>query len=619
MELHTSMSDQFLNLINRIIEENLDNEHFSVDDLAGKAGLSRSMLHRKLIKLIGKSASDLITEKRLLRAKELLENNVATASEIAYRVGFSSPSYFNKVFKQHFNISPGDVRKGAATSQYHMATEQTKEITYSNKFNISHWWLYLVIVSFAIIILVGGVLILSKGKNPKEKSIAILPFDNLSSDKENQYFADGIVEDLLDRLSTIKDLKVISRTSTEMFRNKGNKSVPEIAEILGVKYILEGTVQKNLDKIRISVQLIDAKKDDHILSKQFERNLSDLFELQSEIALKVAAELDAVLTEQQTSEIQRNYTTNTKAFEFYQIGRFHASKRWIEGYKKSIEYYEKAIAEDPDYGLAFAGLSDTYHLMAIQGWIDKNEGKEKAIQLAHRALELDPSLAGPHTVLGSLYTYIDWDWEKAEKEFRKAIELNPNYSTAHQYYSELLTILHRDKEAREHIDKATELDPFSFIIRFINGMQYYTQGKFKETLSEFEICHDLVGNHQWLLRMEFEIYYQLRMENEAIKSFKQYGKYFHCYDPSITDSVYANEGLDGLLRVKIKGEGYQLIVASDYILLGEYEKAIDILEKEYSKNNIGDPMYFSKFEFRRIQENPRYIALLKKMGLPPPP
>jgi TolB-like protein len=218
----------------------------------------------------------------------------------------------------------------------------------------------------AISIVIIGILYISRENKPTEKSIAILPFDNLSPDEKNRYFADGIVEDLLNRLSTIDELKVISRTSSEMFRNKGNKSVPEIADILGVNYIIEGSVQRQADKIRISIQLIDAHKDNHILSKQYNRNISEVFKMQSEIASQIVSELSLFLTNKQLNAVRQNKTSNLKAFELYQMGRFQANKRWIEGYNKSIEYYEKAIAEDPNYGLAYAGLSDTYHLMALQ-------------------------------------------------------------------------------------------------------------------------------------------------------------------------------------------------------------------------------------------------------------
>ncbi|MGB8491117.1 MAG: helix-turn-helix domain-containing protein [Bacteroidales bacterium] len=608
MENQPSMDDQFLNKIYQQIEDNLDNEHYSVADLARHAGLSRSMLHRKLIKLTGKSATYLITEKRLTRAKELLESDVATAAEIAYKVGFSSPSYFNKVFKNYFQVSPGEVRKGVF-SHHRSVARQVKR----GKINLRS---SIILIAFLVVVSAGtGVYYLFRKDKPVEKSIAILPFDDLSSDRNSQYLADGIVEDLLNRISQINGLKVISRTSSEMFRDKGNKSVPDIAEILGVSYILEGTVQREGDNIRINIQLIDAKRDYHILSNKYDRKLDEVFKIQSEISNQIASELSLVLTDQQKNALEQNKTKNLKALEYYQMGRFQSNKRWIEGYNKSIEYYEKAIAEDPEYGLAYAGLADTYHLMALQRWIGKKEGKDKAVELAMKALELDPDLAEAHTVLASLYTYIDWNWEKSEKEFLQAIKLNPNYSTARFYYSCLLCITGRPDKAREYISKAMELDPFSFVMRNYSALYYYNQGQFREALAENKLSQDLIKDHEWAVRLDFEIYYHLGIERETIESFKQYGRLFKQYDPAIAERVFEKEGLDGLVRVWIKTWPNTLMEARMQAMLGEYEKALDILGKLYSDRNIDPVELTTGYDFRNLQDNPRYINILKNMGL----
>ena len=208
------------------------------------------------------------------------------------------------------------------------------------------------------------------------------------------------------------------------------------------------------------------RRDDHVLSKQYDRNLNELFEVQREIAREIAAEISPVFTNQQLNKLKHDYTKNSEALKMYQLGRFYSNKRTAEGYKKGIEYYEKAIAEDSVYALAYAGLADNYDLMSLQGHIDRTEGNKIAREMAGKALEIDPDLSEAHTVMGSIYTFTDWKWKPAEKEFLKAIELNPNYSTAHQYYAEFLTIIGRDEEARQHIDKALQLDPFSFVVRW---------------------------------------------------------------------------------------------------------------------------------------------------------
>ncbi len=609
-----SMDDQFLGKIYQCIEDNLGHEHFSVEDLAQHAGLSRSMLHRKLILLTGKSASDLITEKRLIRAKELLENNVATASEIAYKVGFGSPSYFNKVFKNYFQVSPGNIRKRVVISPPHSPSPQHKEIRPFVWKNIMRVSLIMLMVLTFLAFAGTSMYFLLHNDKPVEKSIAILPFDDISSEGKSQYFADGIVEDLLNRISKIEGLKVISRTSSEMFRYKGSKTIPQIAEVLGVNYILEGTIQRESDNIRISIQLIDGKNDDHILSKQYDRNISEVFKIQSEISSLIASELSIALTHQQLVVLNQNRTRNLKAIEYYQMGYFHSSKRWIDEYNKGIEYYQKAISEDPKYGLAYSGLADNYHLMALQNWIDGPTGVNKARELARKALELDPTLAEPHAVLGDLYTFWDWDWNKAESELVQSVNLNPNYSTAKQYYSELLYITGRYDEAREYIDKALELNPFSFIHHYISSLHYYNQQHFMEALAENKICQELVKDHQWAVRFEFDILLKLGKVNKAVESFRRYGELFNQYDPAITDSVYKNEGIQGLLRVKIRTENIPTLVACWHVMLGEHEIALNMLEKLFSERGI-DMTEFDRFEFQQLQHEPRYISLRNKMGL----
>ena len=441
MEKRQSMKEEFLQTIQQIIMANLGDDNFSVDQLAKETGLSRSMLHRKLKKLTGKSATELITEYRLNKAKELLESDVATVAEIAYIVGFSSPSYFNKVFRKYFQIAPGEIRKGKK-----VVVGQHKK--YRNLFTskIKSPAAVVLIFLFAVVLVLFGGYFLKQNTNRAETSIAILPFDNLSSNDETQYFADGIVEDLLTRLSIINNLKVISRTSSEMFRNKGDKTIPEIGDILGVKLVVEGTIQRVEDQIRITVQLIDAKTDNHILSKQYNRNLNDFFEVQSEIASEIASELSLVLTNNEQKALKRGQTANLKAFEYKQLGRYQLNKRTRDGFFNSLKYFRLAINEDPDYALVYAEMADSYFLMAWYGYVEFKSGRDSAINLALKALELDEALGEAHTVLGVVYNEYDRQYKLAKKEYIKALKLNPNHSTTYQYFSEFLSTVGKLKE-----------------------------------------------------------------------------------------------------------------------------------------------------------------------------
>jgi len=413
----------------------------------------------------------------------------------------------------------------------------------------------------------------------------------------------------------IEDLKVISRTSSEMFRDRGLQSVPEIARQLGVSYIVEGSVQRYGDRARVTVQLIDAINDDHIWAENYDRDLVDIFKTQSEIAMGIASKLNAILTSGQEKQMQENRTSSIKAFELYQMGRFYWNKRTGDGYKTSIGYFEQAIDEDPEYGLAYAGLADTYNLMALQGWIDEQEGRDKAVELATKALDLDGNLAEAYTVLGQIYDYVDWDWEKAEKVFRKAFEVNPSYATAHHYYSEHLSIIGQHAEARKHVNKAIELDPLAPVLRRVSVKLYYNQGLFSDARREMQKCYELESDFP-LAYYEYRIYWQLGDEEKAFKAFKK--NYNQSYDLAAADSIFKTSGFDSVIdwwieiaKTRAESEGYGMVSLAEMLgMIGKDEEALYWLER------IGGfaEMPFH-IHFKNLHDNPRYVALLDKMGL----
>ena len=447
-----------------------------------------------------------------------------------------------------------------------------------------------------------------------------MPFTNLSEDKENQHFADGLVDDLLNRLAIIDEFKVISHTSSDTYRERGKKRIPEIArELGGVSHIVEGSVQKYENKARITVQLIDAKNDDHLWGDSFEQELADIFNVQSEIAIQIASALSTVLTDQQTLDIQKNQTENVKAFELYQLGRFYWGKRIPKEYKTAIHYFELAIAEDPEYALAYAGLADTYFLMNWD-FTDINERmkyRDKAEEQAIKALELDPELAEAHTVLATLNFFIDWDWAAAEKKFLRAFELNSNYSTLHFRYAEHLSSTGRHREAREHINKAIELDPLSFVIRRNSTKLYFNRGLFHEALAEAQISEELNRDNPRPHDHKFRIHYLLGDGPAALKDLKQVVRlYGRPFPDHLLDSIYNSSGLDGLIKWRIESVAtWYIEKARLYSLCGENDKAMDWLEASFNENKLmkDAPYWYSP---NNLHSNPRYIALLSKMGLP---
>ncbi|MGW8316927.1 MAG: helix-turn-helix domain-containing protein, partial [Bacteroidales bacterium] len=447
MENQMSMGDQLLAAIRQTIEENIGNENFSVSDLAKEVGLSRSALHRNLVKLTGKSPSDLITEIRLTKARELLENNSATVSEIAYNVGFTSPSYFDKVFKKVYHVTPGELRrKGSGKSKP------------SNKWKI---------VSYISIVVIAGLIVLSiiprSGKRMiVDRSIAVLPFINDSQDQENEHFINGIMEELLINLQSVKDLRVPGRTSTEQYRNNP-KSIPEIASELNVAYIVEGSGQRYGDKIRLRVQLVEGETGKTMWADTYDeviRGTEDIFRIQHEIAQSIVTELQAVITPEEMEIIEKIPTTNLTALTMYQKGRdafqkyqlrhdsvdmkhdevYYAFQKY-QFQNDSVDlnhaeaYFQEALKQDPEYARAYVGLAKVYWRKHYLESYFSGNFLDSVLITANTALSFDDKLSDAYFIRGSYY-YQNGNLASAEREFDIAIALNPNDWEA--YYNKAL-------------------------------------------------------------------------------------------------------------------------------------------------------------------------------------
>src|SRR5437870_1073853 len=325
-------------------------------------------------------------------------------------------------------------------------------------------WVATAAALLALAVVVAGIAMFSRYRvrstlTVPEKSIAVLPFENRSDDKANAYFADGIQDEILTRLAKISDLKVISRTSTQQYKS-APENLRKIAKQLGVAHVVEGSVQKSGDAVRVNVQLIKAENDAHLWADTFDRKLTDIFKIESEIAKTVAERLQAKLSGSEQHAIAARPTENTEAYELYLKGRFFWDKRTGENLNKAADYFKSAIAADPKYALAYVGLADSYVLMPLYGAGVPGDCYPQAKAAAKKALELDDALGEAHTSLAQVLCYFDFDFSQATREFQRAIELNPNYSTAHQWYgnSDLVSLARFD-EAIAEVKRAIELDP----------------------------------------------------------------------------------------------------------------------------------------------------------------
>ena len=324
----------------------------------------------------------------------------------------------------------------------------------------------------------------STGQSNSER-VAILPFANISADPSDEYFSDGLTEELISTLSKVRELSVISRTSVMQYKNKA-KPIPEIGRELNAGTILEGSVRRGGNRVRITIQMIDAMKDKHLWAESYDREIQDIFAVQSDIAQRVAEVLRVQLLSSERQDIERRATDSTEAFALYLKGRYHWNERTRYGNDRAVRYFEEAVKLDPEYALAYAGLSDCYIIYADYGLMRPMEAYPKSREYAQKAIEIDPRLAEPHASLGLVYNNYEHRWPEAEEELKQAIELKPSYATASQWYGFFLQFRGRIDEAYDQIKRAKSLDPLSAIIGVNWGDTFLFKGQYKDSIEQYK-------------------------------------------------------------------------------------------------------------------------------------
>jgi len=486
-------------------------------------------------------------------------------------------------------------------------------------------WVYVVIVGALLSI---GLFLVGRYTAPgrvttsgrPEKSIAVLPFENLSGDPQNAYFSEGVQDEILTRLAKIAELKVISRTSTQRFKS-APEDLRQIAQQLGVANILEGSVQKANDQVRVNVQLINALTDAHLWADTYDRKLTDIFAVESEIARTVAETLRAKLTGTAEHVLASRPTENPEAHQLYLKGRFYGSKRTAKDAQKSIEYYQQAAAIDPNYALAYAALAESYWFLALYSYPQLNEVVPKARQLALKALELDNSLAEPHSILGIICNTYDRDFVCMEREQKLAIELNPNFSEGHRRYGLLLQNLGRFEEARIATRRALEIDPLSPVTNFQYARLLFYERKYDESeaLSKknVELDPDFWYAH-------WQLFYVYRMKRDYASAVEELAKVQDArFEPDAAKLIresFAKGDWQGFLRKITEQRSrlkiYPYFVATFFAELGEKNKAFAALNEAIeTKDQHTDQMKVDPY-MNPLRDDARFQEVLKKAGFP---
>ncbi|MDH4218821.1 MAG: protein kinase [Candidatus Aminicenantes bacterium] len=496
----------------------------------------------------------------------------------------------------------------------------SKEITVS--FNLKK----LSILALAIIAVLSAAIIIWKPWSKRVMppgtanipSIAVLPFEDLSEQKDQSYICDGLAEELINRLTNIGSVRVPARTSTFSLKDKGF-GINEIAEKLNVEMILEGSLRKAGKKLRIQVQLVNAADGFPVWSEKYERDEEDIFVLQDEISLSIADNLKIKLLGEEKAGLVMRHTQNPEAYNLFLKGLYFWNKRTGEDVRKAIDYFEKAIKLDTNYALAYARLADSYGILPFYTPTPPKEAFSKAKVAAMKALEIDETLAEGHSALGFTKLYFDWDWEVAEAELKRAIQIKPGYVTAHHWYAEYLTAMGRHEEAIEEIRRAHELDPLSLIINSMKAWVFLYARQYERAIEQcqktleldpnFDLAHSILG---WA-------YLEKGMYEEAILAYQKrrgelgvFKLYAYALPGKRDESLGIIEEMKELWR---QGGIAAYPIARVYAGLGEEDLVLEWLEKSIERReplivrlNV-DPIFDS------LCSNPRFKALLKKMNL----
>ena len=352
------------------------------------------------------------------------------------------------------------------------------------------------------------------------QAIAVLPLEDFSGNSENEYFADGMTEALITCLAKIKALRIISRTSVMQYK-KVRKPLPQIARELNVDAVIEGSVLRSGDRVRIAAQLIHAATDRHLWAESYERDFGDILSVQSEIARRIADAIKVMLTPEERAQLTENRKVDPEAHELYFKARYHWNKRTEESIKKAIGYFHRALDCDPAFAKGYAGLADAYHILGYYNMLPPKEAYPNGRAAALKALELDDLLAEPHATLGAIKRDFEWDWDGADEEFRRAIEINPGLAEAHHWRGTLMSMQGLHSEALREKAKALEIDPLSVVIRTDVGRMFYFARKFDEAIERLLAAIDMDPHHPIAHSWLGTVYLQKGRFDEAISALQK--------------------------------------------------------------------------------------------------
>ena len=653
MARELSMDQEFINKLTNILEVNLDNENFGVKELAEEMGVSRSQLHRKIHAINGNSTSQFIREFRLQKAMEMLQKNVATASEIAYRVGFSSPTYFSTCFREYYGYPPGEVKyrkpsdsektRKDRTSEQEDSIHLTDEKTEIRKKSIKRRTLLFTSIGVALIFVISYVyhkdFFIDNTTETVEtetqgKSIAVIPFKNWSGDPELDYVSDGMTDAIISRLAKIKSIERVVPFTSMIKYKETDKSMPEIAKELGVQHILQGNFQLSGNLLKINLQLIDGPSDNHFWSDEYagEWESKEIFKIQAEVAENVAKNMNVMISDIELNDIQKIPTNNKEAYGLFLQGTFQRNQTTKDSYKNAIPLFERAIALDPNFTEAYVELAEVWYEAGLfSGIIDQKEAWTKAKALSLRVLELDSTNIPIKDLLHFGYFTYDWNFELPEEYYQTRLRSNDLgrdlgmdviYPMMTGRYSE--TLLALDQRILNMPQTIWSYPPKA-------GTLFLLERK-DEAIELLGTCDTLFTHHIYYLQESAKWYYYLEKDEKSKNQLQKYITIFPDRPPVILWLSAVHGEIDGNKEItaqylnelkKRYDEGSSgspaWFIALYYCHIRDYESVFEWLQKSYDRHEVELIWLREEPLLIPVRNDSRYLELYRKIGFPMEP
>jgi len=480
-----------------------------------------------------------------------------------------------------------------------------------------------VVAAILVALNVGGLRERLRGGAPRIHSLAVLPLENLSGDPNQEYFADGMTEELITNLAKISALKVISRTSVMLYKGS-KKPLPQIAKELNVDALIEGSVLREGGQVRITAQLIQASTDEHLWAESYQRDLRSVLALQGEIASAIAEKVRAALTPTERAHLASARPVNPEAYDAYLKGMQSVYKVTPQDNDTALQYFELALKKDPNYAPAYAGIAELWAGSEKMGFTAPREAGPKAKAAVLKALELDNTLAQAHLALALVNYFYEWDWAGAEAEFKRAIELNPNYPDARALHSFYLINMERPKEGMAEIQRALELDPLNSWFQGIYADDLVFAGRDDEAMAQYRKVLRTSSGLPWVHSGLSGILFRKAKYEESLAEMKAYFAGDREVEETLTQG-YAQSGYSGAMRraadtLAARARKTYVLptdVAWLYVMAGEKDQALAWLEKGLEVHDAGAPQYGLDPIYDPLRSDPRFQALVRRMNLPP--